>query len=307
MITDKLKTIDEFKSSPFGLYKLEEPLFLKLAQLIDRKKINKLFIQHLLAVKKGKENVSFGTFKDAITYEIDNNKVFDLIDSDDVIESLNTFPCCIKLNNLQFSDQDISDFSKSVFREYGVSPVVMIFVTPPGIDSFAYHIDPMKTMILHLYGEKKWFFPIDEGQDFELYPEPFDFNQNQSFSKVEEVIMKPGDMYGIGKGTVHRADNLSNEVNIHMAIPLYQFNHLELLRSILTDITLDNKNFMELGKRESGILTPKEAILKGLHGSDNKVIVDNLAHKDKDIHDQIQNNGRPKKEHYKLRINRSRN
>lgn len=245
---DILKKSDDLLNVPSGLYSLRDKNFVTLSSYIN-KNLEFILKEHIQGVMDKKPHLSWATFVDGDAYDdFSEEDLFRLIEKGNIIDNLKKMPCSLKLNFIEFSNDKVSQYMDDTLKEKNVSGTCVIFISPPHLKSFAFHIDPYDTMIMHVRGDKKWYFPI-ENNEYKFYPESFDRYHNQKQEEVIEYLFKPNECYGISKGTIHKAHNDTEEVCIHLALPFFkedQFNYLKSLIELTLD--LNEKDFFSLNE-----------------------------------------------------------
>lgn len=306
----KLNICADYLSNPEGLFDFQEEYFVKLSKKMNKQKINEIISNHLKCYIGPDKIVSLSTFKDGQGYnKLENETLRSIANCNDPIEELKKLPCSLNLGSLQFIDNDIKEFVDNVYATYGLAPVVHMMITPENLTGFGYHIDPLKSYIMQLYGEKEWLFPIDEDEQYIFYPEPFSATKFQSFSKQESRIFKPGHCYGISRGTIHKAVNNSQDLNIHFAMPTYQLDQSFALKAMLEDtVQLNFNQLINLPScdDESLLIKIKNEFIDNVKKINKNSFLTNLNEKSLLTINDIRKFGRPNKRKQLIKLNSNR-
>ena len=113
-----------------------------------------------------------------------------------------------------------------------------VYWTPKGTQGFAPHYDDVDVFILQVEGEKHWTLhsPLSEAEALPRHSSA-DFAQSQLGDPLAEVVLRPGDMLYLPRGTVHQAKShgpfspgTCHARCVHLHITGFLSSHLQKLR-----------------------------------------------------------------------------
>ena len=99
------------------------------------------------------------------------------------------------------------------------------YLTPPDSQGFSPHFDDIDAFVLQLEGKKLWkvYPPRSESEMLPRYSSP-NFEQGEIGEPVLEVVLEPGDLLYMPRGTVHQACCVPGAHSLHVTISTNQFN-----------------------------------------------------------------------------------
>ena len=99
------------------------------------------------------------------------------------------------------------------------------YLTPADSQGFSPHYDDIDAFILQLEGKKLWrvYPPRSEAEMLPRYSSP-NFGQDDVGEPVLEVILEPGDLLYMPRGTVHQANCVPGDHSLHVTLSTNQFN-----------------------------------------------------------------------------------
>jgi hypothetical protein len=162
-----------------------------------------------------------------------------------------------------FQPQRFSDMlfrvNASFENEFGTLAGASAYLTPSGTQGLAPHHDDVEVFILQLEGTKRWnlwdhsLFPSSERQAVPLpLPEHYSDDIDRNFlppisknvSLSESVLLKPGDLLYLPRGTIHEAV-AQEQFSTHVTISVYQhYNYKAVISRMLQPLV--EKAFSEL-------------------------------------------------------------
>ena len=110
-------------------------------------------------------------------------------------------------------------------RYWNCSTGCNVYLTPPNSQGFSPHFDDIDAFVLQLEGKKTWrvYPPRSEEEMLPRYSSP-NFAQDEIGEPVLEVILEPGDVLYMPRGTVHQASCVDGEHSLHVTLSTNQFN-----------------------------------------------------------------------------------
>ncbi|KAK9810193.1 hypothetical protein WJX72_006485 [[Myrmecia] bisecta] len=97
------------------------------------------------------------------------------------------------------------------------------YLTPPGSQGFAPHCDDIDAMVLQVEGAKRWrcYAPRSPDEVLPRFSSP-DFDQDEIGEPVLDVVLRPGDLLYMPRGTIHQAEALEGEHSLHLTVSANQ-------------------------------------------------------------------------------------
>ncbi|MGW2918734.1 JmjC domain-containing protein [Streptomyces angustmyceticus] len=126
----------------------------------------------------------------------------------------------------------LTEFCRSLELALGRRCRANIYLTPVSSQGFDLHSDPHDVFVLQAFGEKQWHVGAT----------PWERQHGSgSFDPAEtrELLLRPGDVLYLPKGTPHRAHTLSAQSG-HVTISIESNSWREVLRTTLTQLVEDN-------------------------------------------------------------------
>eukprot|EP00884_Botryococcus_braunii_P007556 jgi/Botrbrau1/16801/Bobra.150_2s0029.2 len=99
------------------------------------------------------------------------------------------------------------------------------YLTPPASQGFAPHWDDIDAFIVQLAGQKRWrlYAPCTEAEVLPMHSSE-DLSPGELGELMYEVVLQPGDVLYMPRGTVHQAEALSDHHSLHITLSVNQRN-----------------------------------------------------------------------------------
>ncbi|MGW0996411.1 JmjC domain-containing protein [Streptomyces sp. NPDC002520] len=181
--------------------------------------------------------------------------------------------CSLSIRRLQTIKPSLSILRREVARETGYETHFNAYLTPPKQHGLRYHFDPYVTLVIQIHGTKLWPLhrpfvehPVEEYANFRrrgFTPDEREYLANTA--PVQEVILKPGDVFWLPRGWVHSPHNRNgDEPSLHLTFALKQRTlhwAAEELAGVLTRHLLDDPEARD-GITPAHLLDKPEAIVE---------------------------------------------
>ncbi|KAL6771986.1 hypothetical protein ACKKBG_A28535 [Auxenochlorella protothecoides x Auxenochlorella symbiontica] len=95
------------------------------------------------------------------------------------------------------------------------------YLTPPGSQGFAPHYDDIDAFILQLEGRKRWSLYVDPNNLLPLHNRA-DFDRASLPAPCMEVVLGPGDLLILPRGTIHEGRSLPDTHSLHITLSANQ-------------------------------------------------------------------------------------
>lgn len=98
-----------------------------------------------------------------------------------------------------------------------------MYLTPAGSQGFAPHWDDIEAYVLQIEGKKRWrlYAPTAPNHILPRYSSR-DFTQGELGQCILDVVLKPGDLLYMPRGTVHQAEALPESHSLHLTLSCNQ-------------------------------------------------------------------------------------
>ncbi|MFV2117226.1 JmjC domain-containing protein [Streptomyces sp. Act-28] len=126
----------------------------------------------------------------------------------------------------------LTEFCRSLELALGRRCRANVYLTPVSSQGFDLHSDPHDVFVLQAFGEKRWHVGVTPWER-RYGGEGFDSTETR------ELLLRPGDVLYIPKGTPHRAHTLSAQSG-HVTISVESNSWREVLRTTLTQLVEDD-------------------------------------------------------------------
>lgn len=113
-----------------------------------------------------------------------------------------------------------------------------VYITPPLTQGLAPHYDDVDVFVLQCAGEKRWFVH-DAAEPYQVLAMEYSEDLQRLGKKRMEVVLRPGDLLYLPRGTTHYAKAEGNEHSVHITLSTHQnltyYNFLESAFSKILD------------------------------------------------------------------------
>ncbi|GBG29628.1 Bifunctional lysine-specific demethylase and histidyl-hydroxylase NO66 [Hondaea fermentalgiana] len=113
-----------------------------------------------------------------------------------------------------------------------------VYITPPGTQGLAPHYDDVDVFVLQCAGEKRWFVH-DAAEPHQVLAMEYSEDLQRLGKKRMEVVLRPGDLLYLPRGTTHYAQAEGSEHSVHITLSTHQnqtfYNFLEASFTKLLD------------------------------------------------------------------------
>ncbi|MFD8396520.1 JmjC domain-containing protein [Streptomyces sp. NPDC059680] len=123
----------------------------------------------------------------------------------------------------------LTEFCRSLELALGHRCRANIYLTPVSSQGFDLHSDPHDVFVLQAFGEKQWHVGAT----------PWERRHGIKSADTTELLLRPGDVLYLPKGTPHRAHTLSAQSG-HVTISIESNSWREVLRTTLTQLVEDS-------------------------------------------------------------------
>jgi lysine-specific demethylase/histidyl-hydroxylase NO66 len=110
-----------------------------------------------------------------------------------------------------------------------------MYLTPQGTQGFAPHYDDVEVFIMQLEGKKRWrlYHPRNAEETMPRHSSR-NFEQNEIGKPMMDVILEPGDLLYMPRGTIHQGNCLEDAHSLHLTVSCHQLNSYgDLLEKLL--------------------------------------------------------------------------
>ena len=146
-------------------------------------------------------------------------------DADSVWRRFDEEGCSLRVLHPQRWRDPLWKMLSTLERFWKCSTGCNCYLTPPDSQGFSPHFDDIDAFILQLEGKKRWrvYPPRSEDEMLPRYSSP-NFTQDEIGEPVLEVVLEPGDMLYMPRGTVHQASCVPGSHSLHVTLSTNQFN-----------------------------------------------------------------------------------
>lgn len=127
----------------------------------------------------------------------------------------------IRITNLQKFYPPVKDICDIYFKKYKKLLTAAVYITPDkDSQCFLYHSDPQHIFVYQVEGEKRWSFPLIDGEILKETALEQEINkrvnENRIEFDVETLNLVPGDFLEVPYAFSHRAQNELNRPSVHL-------------------------------------------------------------------------------------------
>lgn len=146
-------------------------------------------------------------------------------DADTVWRRFDDEGCSLRVLHPQRWRDPLWKMLSSLERFWRCSTGCNCYLTPPDSQGFSPHFDDIDAFVLQLEGKKRWrvYPPRSEDEMLPRYSSP-NFDQSEIGEPVLEVVLEPGDVLYMPRGTVHQASCVPGAHSLHVTVSTNQFN-----------------------------------------------------------------------------------
>lgn len=134
-------------------------------------------------------------------------------------------------------------FNEAVYKiissfeyHFGTLAGCSVYLTPCNSQGLAPHYDDIEAFIIQTEGVKRWKLWKNSIELPEVYSD--DIRREELTKDFIEVVLYPGDMLYLPRGTIHEAIAVENEYSTHITISIYQkYNYKTLINELLPKLT----------------------------------------------------------------------
>jgi len=143
--------------------------------------------------------------------------------------------CSLRMLNPQTFDNQVWKLCATLQDYMGSFVGTNMYLTPPGTQGFAPHYDDVEVFIMQLEGKKRWrlYHPRNSQETLPRYSSQ-NFQQNEIGKPIMDVILEPGDLLYMPRGTIHQGNCLEEAHSLHLTVSCHQLNSYgDLLEKLL--------------------------------------------------------------------------
>jgi len=131
--------------------------------------------------------------------------------------------------------------------EFGTLWGSNVYITAPNTQGLAPHFDDVEIFVLQISGRKRWFVH-EPGEPFQENALEYSEDLDQLGEKIMEVVLRPGDLLYLPRGTTHFAKSEGDEHSVHVTLSTHQHSsYFDLLETsfpqMLRAATSERKEF----------------------------------------------------------------
>jgi hypothetical protein len=125
---------------------------------------------------------------------------------------------------------------------------INLYLSPPGAEGFARHIDYHDFFIFQLYGSKQWFLydyeylPV-ERLEYGPYP-AFREGTTRSTPLRRELRLEQGDLLYVPRGMPHHASAV-DDVSLHLTVSFHPLYWIDLLKAAVEEVGVRNRQMQK--------------------------------------------------------------
>lgn len=141
----------------------------------------------------------------------------------------------ISSNNFYYFFKFATRFAATLQEFFGCFVGANLYLTPPNSQGFAPHYDDVEAFILQIEGQKRWrlYKPLHENEYLPRYSSK-NFKQSEIGKPILDIVIKPGDLLYLPRGTIHQGVTLEDTHSLHVTLSVYQKNSwFDLLEKVL--------------------------------------------------------------------------
>jgi len=133
--------------------------------------------------------------------------------------------CSLRMLNPQTFDNQVWKLCATLQDYIGSFVGTNMYLTPPGTQGFAPHYDDVEVFIMQLEGKKRWrlYKPRNSQETLPRYSSQ-NFQQNEIGKPMMDVILEPGDLLYMPRGTIHQGNCLEEAHSLHLTVSCHQQN-----------------------------------------------------------------------------------
>lgn len=143
--------------------------------------------------------------------------------------------CSLRMLNPQTFDEQVWKLCATLQEFFGSFVGTNMYLTPPGTQGFAPHYDDVEVFILQLEGKKHWrvYEPRTAQETLPRYSS-CNFSQDEIGKPIMDMILQPGDLLYMPRGTIHQGNCLEDTHSLHITVSCHQLNtYGDLLEKLL--------------------------------------------------------------------------
>merc|ERR1712051_312757 len=143
--------------------------------------------------------------------------------------------CSLRMLNPQTFDNQVRKLCATLQEFLGSFVGTNMYLTPQGTQGFAPHYDDVEVFIMQLEGKKRWrlYHPRNAQETMPRHSSR-NFEQNEIGKPMMDVILEPGDLLYMPRGTIHQGNCLEDAHSLHLTVSCHQLNSYgDLLEKLL--------------------------------------------------------------------------
>jgi len=143
--------------------------------------------------------------------------------------------CSLRMLNPQTFDNQVWKLCATLQDFMGSFVGTNMYLTPPGTQGFAPHYDDVEVFIMQLEGKKRWrlYQPRNSHETLPRFSSQ-NFQQNEIGKPIMDVILEPGDLLYMPRGTIHQGNCLEEAHSLHLTVSCHQLtSYGDLLEKLL--------------------------------------------------------------------------
>lgn len=143
--------------------------------------------------------------------------------------------CSLRMLNPQTFHDSVWKLCATLQEFMGSFVGTNMYLTPPGTQGFAPHYDDVEVFILQLEGKKRWrvYKPKSDKETLPKFSSR-NFEQNEIGKPMMDMVLQPGDLLYMPRGTIHQGNCLEDAHSLHITVSCHQLNTFgDLLEKLL--------------------------------------------------------------------------
>ncbi|BDA40833.1 Ribosomal oxygenase 1 [Coccomyxa sp. Obi] len=166
-----------------------------------------------------------GQERENYNYNQSKNASEDIADPDVVWARYSQDGCSVRLLHPQRWFEHLADTLAKLEEVFSSCVGCNAYLTPANSKGFAPHFDDIDAFVLQVEGAKRWRLhkPITEDHVLPRFSSP-DFSQEDLDEPFLDIVLQPGDLLYMPRGTIHQAQALPEAHSLHLTVSANQRN-----------------------------------------------------------------------------------
>jgi ribosomal protein L16 Arg81 hydroxylase len=210
----------------------------KIAQLTNYKFTAELIQRSRPFLENNDEYITLNFFLNGVQHSgIPRDEIFSKLGVLSEVEFSSALPSSFRITNVQRLDPVLQAYCLELQERFVRAVSCNLYFTPGSArNCFAYHADHQETFIIHLYGSKRWSFPLDEAQvPIRCLRESFIDNKKLT-DAVMTMDVTPGQQLYVPYALVHKAEIIGDGPAIHLTFASREPNRKEVIKEFVDEV-----------------------------------------------------------------------